>query len=644
MCGIFGLIDNTGRVTPEILKKAIKALQHRGPDGYNFWHNSENTVGLGHTRLSIIDLEGGEQPLHNEDKTIHAVVNGEIYDFERIRNELKTKGHVFLTGSDSELLIHLYEERGVEAVLSMRGEFAFILWDGKLNKLFAGRDRFGIKPIYYCRQNDSLFLASEIKAILAAGIVPYWDYESLFIASHMGFVPLQNRTFFRNIFQIPPGNIITLEKTGIKLSKYWDFNYPTLEGQSQKKISEPEAIERFRSLFEESVKLRLRADVPVGVYLSGGIDSCSILGTVGKLKGRGTKAYTISFNHAAYDELAVAKEMAELTGTEFNSYRMTPDLFVENFTEAIYHGETIMANPHGVAKFMLSKHVRESGYKVVLTGEGSDEILGGYAHFRQDLLLYDQEQKEIFNTKSELKKLMHNNNGSRRFLLAGKLKKHHNTISNTLGFVPTWLIPMMAGSKNLSIYNKKDLTKYAHIDPYKKLLEGTDVDKELRGRHVLNQSLYLWSKLLLPNYLLSNLGDRMEMAHSVEGRVPFLDHKLVEYVVTLPVSYKIRDMQEKYLLREALRPVLSKTVYERQKQPFFAPPMSGNKKDPLYRFMKDYIGDNADKLPLFNSKKVKTMIKLMPFLPTKSKEKIDKAMVILASIVAMNEKFKIIAG
>ncbi len=644
MCGIFGLIDKNGGVKPAALENAAGVLKHRGPDSRNYWINSQKTVGLGHARLSIIDIEGGTQPLHNEDRTIYAVVNGEIYDFERIREDLKIKGHVFLTASDSELVIHLYEEYGLDSVKEMRGEFAFILWDEKLQLLFAGRDRFGIKPVYYSQKNGKLFIASEIKAILAAGLQPYWDIESLYISSFMGFIPLQNRTFFRDIYQIPPGCILTYGNGGLKIDKYWDFNYPTMEEHQE--ISEAEAVESFRSIFEESVKLRLRADVPVGVYLSGGIDSCSILGTVAKIKGPGTRAFTISFDDAVYDEFSVAREMAELTGTELNCYNMTSALLVNNFTKSIYHGETIMANLHSVAKFILSKHVRDAGYKVVLTGEGSDEIFAGYAHFRQDMLLHDPVYGENSKMIPALSRLNNNNPASRGLLIANRIKKQDNTITDTLGFFPAWLMPFMRGAiKGSTYFNKKNFSKFENIDPYGALLSGIDVENELRGRHVLNQSLYLWSKLILPNYLLSNLGDRMEMGHSIEGRVPFLDHKLVEFVTGLPVYYKIRrNLQEKYLLREALKPVLTKTVYERQKHPFLAPPIAGDKKNPVFRFMSDYICDNLKGLPFFNQRKVKTLIRLMPFMPAGRRRLLDPAIVIVASMIAMNENFGISAG
>ena len=547
MCGILGVFSDKGNLNMETLEKATATLYHRGPDGRRVWMSEDRKIGLGHTRLSIIDLEGGDQPLKNEDGSIHAVVNGEIYDFERIRSELQAKGHRFRTASDSEVLIHLYEDLGLDVLNELRGEYAFIIWDSRTQRVIAGRDRFGIKPLYYSFQQGTLFLGSEVKALLAAGVPAEWDDESFYIGSHLGFTPMQNRTLFKGIFQVPPGHVIVADKYQHRMHSYWDFNYP-LKEMHNNNLSDEEAIETFRNYFDEAVKLRLRSDVPVGVYLSGGLDSCAILGTVAKFRGSGVKAFTIGFQDAIYDETAVAKEMAQFTNADFNSFDVTPKSLAENFVDSIWHCETTVANSHTVAKFMLSEYVRDSGYKVVLTGEGSDEILGGYAHFAQDMLLHTE------------------NHVNSSF-------PDDNAIKRRLGFVPSWMKKLISSSNNIkNLFSKEMNAKFSGLDPYSMFLDDQDVKNQLQGRHILNQSQYLWSKLLLPNYLLCSLGDRMEMAHSVEGRVPFLDHKLVEFVTTLPVSFKIRNMTEKYILREAARPVITNTIYERKKQPFIAPP------------------------------------------------------------------------
>lgn len=640
MCGVFGSFCDNGNLSMDTLEKATSTLYHRGPDGKEVWMSKDKRIGLGHTRLSIIDLEGGQQPLKNEDESICAVVNGEIYDFKRIQGELQAKGHRFRTNSDSEVLIHLYEELGLDALHELRGEFSFILWDSKNQRLIAGRDRFGIKPLYYSFFHGTLFLASEIKALLAAGIPAEWDDESFYIGSHLGFTPMQNRSLFKGVFQIPAGHVIVANKYQHRLHCYWDFNYPLKEMQNNN-ISDKEAIETFRDYFDEAVKLRLHADVPVGVYLSGGLDSCAILGTVSKFRGSGVKAFTIGFEDADYDESAIAKEMAELVGAEFNPYMITKQALAQNFVESIRHCETTVANPHTVAKFMLSKHVRDSGYKVVLTGEGSDEILGGYAHFRQDMLLNADNQGSNHNLNDSLKKLNENNLFTRNLQSGGFIDD--NAIKRRLGFVPSWLKMFMSSSNHVKNFFSNDtLENFSKIDPYSLFLDDQDVHNQLSGRSILNQSEYLWSKLLLPNYLLCSLGDRMEMAHSVEGRVPFLDHKLVEFVTTLPSSLKIRNMTEKYILREAARPVITDTVYKRKKHPFVAPPSTNNIEDPMFTFMHEYIGDHLDKMPFFDKNKIATLLNNIKKSPLQERGETDALIMTIGSLIALQEQFGLV--
>jgi asparagine synthase (glutamine-hydrolysing) len=256
-------------------------------------------------------------------------------------------------------------------------------------------------------------------------------------------------------------------------------------------------------------------------------------------------------------------------------------------------------------------------------------------------LLHDPDHKNRIGSRAALGEL-HGKNETLKGIMLADGKNYDNAISKSLGFIPSFLNPFISGAEKLRlITDKRSLAKYAHVDAYRALLDGLDVEKNLRGRHVLHQSLYVWSKLMLPNYLLTTLGDRMEMGHSIEGRLPYLDHKLVEFVVSLPTYYKIRNLQEKYLLRQALRPVISKTVYQRQKQVFLGPPTTGNRKDPTFQFLSEYVCDNARHLPYYNPAKVKLMVKMMPILPVKIRNKMDPILILLASLLALNEHFNI---
>ncbi len=298
------------------LERATNSLYHRGPDGQRPWISPDHRVGLGHARLSIIDLTTGDQPMASEDGRTHIVVNGEFYGYEPIRQELQQRGHRLATKADSEIALHLYEELGVHCLEHLRGEFALILWDENRRRLFAARDRFGIKPLFYAWHNDTLYFASEVKALFAAGVPARWDEESVYHS--MAFGGHQMRTLYDGVMQVPPGHYMLVTGKHVQLNQYWDFNYPRRD-QAVAARSDADYIEEFRHTLEESVRIRLRADVPVGVYLSGGLDSCSVLGLAARHHPDPIKAFTLTFEDAAYDEGPIAREMAALAGAEFHS-------------------------------------------------------------------------------------------------------------------------------------------------------------------------------------------------------------------------------------------------------------------------------------------------------------------------------------
>jgi asparagine synthase (glutamine-hydrolysing) len=316
MCGIAAFFSSDKRVSEERLKRATNSLHHRGPDSQDTWLSPNQRVGLGHTRLSIIDLTTGDQPIANEDERIHIVVNGEFYDFERQRCELERRGHFFRTRSDSEIALHLYEEFGVHCVQQLRGEFAFVLWDEANRTLFAARDRFGIKPLYYAVHDGTLYLASEIKALFVAGVPRHWDHEGFHQAATGPL--MSDRTLFDGVHQVPPGHCLTATTNGMRILRYWEFYYPPADELRANAQDETAFVEEFAAVFEEAVRLRLRADVPVGCYLSGGLDSCSLLGFAARLSSSPIQAFTLTFDQAAYDESHIAREMAAQAGAKFH--------------------------------------------------------------------------------------------------------------------------------------------------------------------------------------------------------------------------------------------------------------------------------------------------------------------------------------
>jgi asparagine synthase (glutamine-hydrolysing) len=638
MCGIVAVYSRREPISPAILERATKSLYHRGPDGQRQWISRDNRVGLGHARLSIIDLATGDQPIASEDNRTHLVVNGEFYEYEAIRRELETRGHRLRTLSDSEIALHLYEEVGPQCLHRLRGEFAFVVCDGKEQSLFAARDRFGIKPLFYAWHNDALYLASEVKALFAAGVPARWDEESVYQSFTFG--GHQMRTLYDGVHLVPPGHYLIVTEKHFQITRYWDFNYP-VAGDSALKRSDADYAAEFRHELEEAVRIRLRADVPVGVYLSGGLDSCAVLGLAARHHPDPIRAFTLTFDDVAYDEGAIAREMAALAGAEFNPIPINQQHLADNFADAILQSETFCVNAHGVAKFVLSKAVRDAGYKVVITGEGSDEILGGYAHFRRDMLLYNRDGQDPAEIEQLLAWLNENNTVSRGLLLPDGDAGNLEGVRRILGYVPSWFETFSSRAVKAQPLLAEDfICRFKHRESYLQLLSDIDVPGQLKGRDALNQSLYLWGKSVLANYILTMLGDRMEMAHSIEGRVPFLDHHVVECICRQPVNQKIRGMTEKYVLREAVRDVITDAVYRRQKHPFLSPPATLNPEQTFNTYVQDMLrGSVMASIPYFDQKQIVGMLDRLGAMDAGARTAYDQILMPLVSMCVIHEGF-----
>ncbi len=642
MCGIVGVFSRRSPISAGLIQRATESLYHRGPDGQRHWIGFGGRVALGHARLSIIDLTRGDQPIASEDGRTRIIVNGEFYGYECIQKELEQTGHRLRTRSDSEIALHLYEDFGTQCLHRLRGEFALVLWDERNRTMFAARDRFGIKPLFYAFHNETLYLASEVKALFAAGVPRRWDSESVSQSVEFGGHPV--RTLFEGVFQVPPGHYLIATEKHIELSRYWDFDYPRAD-RSGTRRSTADYVAEFRSALEEAVRIRLRADVPVGCYLSGGLDSCAVLGLAAKHRSDPIRAFTLSFDRAEYDEEKEAREMAGKVGAEFFPIAIKQDDLADHFADAILQSETLCFNAHGVAKYLLSRAVRDAGYKVVLTGEGSDEILGGYAHFRRDMLLYNREGEDPSEVAKLLDDLERLNPVSRGLLLPDGEAKPLDNVKRVLGFVPSWIETFSARSAKMQeLFAEEFWSTYSERRGYQALLSSIDVRGQLIGRDPVHQSLYLWSKTFLPGYILTMLGDRMEMAHSVEGRVPFLDHHLVELVRSQPVTQKIHGMTEKYVLREAVRDVITDTVYRRQKHPFLSPPATLNPKQKLGTFVQDTLRSPVlATLPFFNQKKVLGVLDSLNTMDEGSRVANDQVLMTIVSACVLQERFRLAA-
>jgi asparagine synthase (glutamine-hydrolysing) len=638
MCGIVGVFSRREPVSAAMLDRATESLYHRGPDGQRHWISPDRRVGLGHARLSIIDLTTGDQPIASEDGRTRIVVNGELYGYEAIRQELQGRGHRLSTKSDSEIALHLYEDFGVHCLEHLRGEFALVLWDENRRRLFAARDRFGIKPLFYAWHRDTLYIASEVKALFAAGVPARWDEESVYHA--MSFGGHQMRTLYDGVMQVPPGYFMLVTDKHVQLNQYWDFNYPTKE-KSAPARSDADYVAEFRETLEDAVRIRLRADVPVGVYLSGGLDSCSVLGLAARHHPDPIKAFTLTFDNVAYDEGPIAKEMAALAGAEYHPIPICQNDLADAFSDAIVQSETACINAHGVAKYLLSRAVRDAGYKVVITGEGSDEILGGYPHFRRDVLLYNREGQDPAVIEELLRWLEDHNTVSRGLLLPDGEVGDLSAVKRVLGYVPSWVETFSSRAVKLRpLLGGWFQEKYGHREGEYNILDDTDVLRQLKGRDALHQSLYLWSKTVMAGYILTMLGDRMEMGHSIEGRVPFLDHKVVELIASQPVNQKMRGMTEKYVLREAVKDVITDTVYKRQKHPFLSPPATLSPDDTFQTFVQDMLrGETLRSMPFFDQKKVVALLDRLPDMDVGARTANDQILMYIVSLCVLQERF-----
>lgn len=602
MCGIAGYIhsDINRPVDRQTLVNMAAIQYHRGPDGFGVKTLDDYGIGFSHARLSIIDLDENRarQPFLSRDGNLMLTQNGELYDYKRIRTDLATRGANFQTKSDSELVIHLYQLYGLDEMLKQcRGEYAFALYDKNRDRLILVRDRFGVKPLYWTEHNGMLVFGSELKVLFAHPEVPRkFSAEGVYHQLMQTMVP--GTTAFEGIHQIKPGHALIIERNGeggfnIEDKKYWDMDFPRL-GERDESQPESTYIEAVREKLIEAVQLRLEADVPVACYLSGGIDSCSTLGMASAAQQSPVKAFTIGFDDAAYDESVIATEMADSVGADQDIMRLNADHLYDNLEETLWHTERTIYNTLGVAKLLMSRHVKKAGYKVVITGEGSDELFSGYPAFRRDMFLHGmdtlppQERKEWEAMLAESNKLF-------KGAMLAENELHDDALDALIGFTPSCLQPWLASAEHVPGLLSPALRKQTEgYQPGKAIADALDADM-LENRHPLDKAQYVWIKTMLEGQILTWGGDRVDMANSMEARPPFLDHHLAEVATKLPPSMRIKGRTEKYVLREAMKGVLPETLYKREKFAFMAPPAHTDPKkwQALQELANKYLNDEA---------------------------------------------------
>lgn len=582
MCGIAGVFNATQQhpINPQTLVNMAAIQHHRGPDGFGYKILEQHGVGFSHARLSIIDLNENRarQPFASADGNLLLAHNGEFYDYQRIRARLTAQDARFATKSDSEIVLHLYPLLGMEKTLThLRGEFAFSLYDKNEDSLYLVRDRFGVKPLYWTEVNGKIIFGSELKVLFAhPDVTPQFSNEGLFHQLIQTMVP--GTTAFEGIHQVQPGHVIKFQRSDgvfkIESHKYWDLNFP--RETERVETSETDAIEQVREQLLEAVALRLEADVPVGSYLSGGIDSCAIIGLASACSQGPVRAFTIGFDDKNYDESAIATEMANRCGAEQDIMRLSGNELYGHFEETIWHTERTIYNTLAVAKFLMSRQVNTSGYKVVLTGEGSDELFGGYPAFRRDMFLHGLDSLSP-EDKAQWQTLLNESNALFTGAMLAREQVDDPALHFKVGFTPSCLQPWLACTELvpdlLAEDRRKQLQDYS---PGAAIADTLDSD-QLQGRHALDKAQYVWCKTMLEGQILTWGGDRVDMANSMEARPAFLDHHLAALAVSLPPQYRIKGRIEKWVLREAMRGILPEVLYKREKFAFMAPPAHTDK-------------------------------------------------------------------
>ncbi len=588
MCGIAGIISQTEHNAAEHslqIRRMLGMIRHRGPDQFGIYHDDAAT--LGNARLSIIDLSSGQQPISNEDGSLWIVFNGEIFNYVELRPDLEQRGHRFTTNSDTEVLVHIYEEYGPECLNRLNGQFAFAIWDTRRRRVFLARDRLGIRPLFYTERNGVFLFASEIKALLAFPGVPA-EIDPLTIDQVFTYwSPLPGRTAFRNIHALPPGHFLELDGAQTPTPKrYWSVSFPPEAETSSRETNDDEYLERFRELLTDATLIRLRSDVPVGAYLSGGLDSSVITQLVSARAGQRLATFSITFDDPDFDESEFQLRMARFLGTRHEIVHATHADIARVFPEVIWHTETPTTRTAPAPMFLLSRLVRDSNFKVVLTGEGADEVLAGYDIFKEAAI------RRFWARRPD---------SALRPLLLGRLYGDIPRMART----STSFLAAFFGNGLTEV----DSPYYSHLVRWRNNARSRrffcqdfvrneslpQLPESFAAWGPLQKAQYLESTVFLSEYLLCSQGDRMAMAHSVESRMPFLDYRVVEFCNSLPTRMKLRGFNDKYLLRRLGSECLPDRLWERPKRPYRAPIQRSFFKPPVPDYVRDLLSPAAIK-------------------------------------------------
>ena len=568
MCGIAGVF-NFKKDQPadrKVMQAMLSRIQHRGPDESGVYLGQN--AGIGNVRLSIIDLKTGQQPMSNEDQSLWIVINGEIFNYIELREELQKKGHIFKTTSDTEVVIHCYEEYGTDCLNKFNGQFAIAIWDTKKRELFLARDRVGIRPLFYTRTSDSFVFASEIKSFLEHPKVNFRFSPKALSQVFTFWSTMAPDTAFQDIYELPAGHFMKVSFNGIEIKPYWNLTFP--EAGKERDLTFSDALEELHALFEDAVRIRLRADVPVGAYLSGGIDSSITTAFIKNIFPEVLRTFSIGFDEKEYDESSYQQLAINYLNTNHSGVSCSAADIASNFEKVVWHTETPILRTSPVPMFLLSKSVRKNNYKVVITGEGADEMFAGYNIFKESIIRRfwarypDSKYRPLLLQKlyPYIAQMSGASNAALKFFFGYKLEE---TGSPAYSHLLRW----NNTSRIKNMFSGPVKEAFSHYDPLEayinKLPEGFD------KLDPLSKAQWIETNLFMSDYLLSSQGDRMAMANSVEGRYPFLDHRIMEFASKLPPDFKLHGLKEKYLLKEMMRGKLPEEIVNRPKQAYRAP-------------------------------------------------------------------------
>ena len=592
MCGIAGIIDfRQEEIEESILRRMLGLIRHRGPDAFGIYIGKN--AGLAHARLSIIDLTGGDQPIHNEDKTVWIVYNGEVFNYPELREEVERRGHRFYTRTDTEILVHLYEDEGMNFFHKLNGQFGLALWDQKKQQLLLARDRLGIRPLFYYQRDGRLVFGSEIKAIFADREIPRAMDLRTVSDIFTCWSAIGSDTAFKDVNQLMPGHFAIFSRNGLSTHKYWQLSFSNSvhschsRGHSTTRsldhsfpssleLSNPGTLESYISelqhLLIDATRIRLRADVPVGAYLSGGLDSTYITAVVKRNFDNQLRTFSVSFTDHKFDEAPFQNKAVDALQTDHSMIRCTEQDIGANLPHVIWHAEVPLLRTGPIPLYMLSRLVRENNFKVVLTGEGSDEIFAGYDIFKEDRVRRFWARNAESKMRPRLLQRLYpdifkpqNSRGSA--FLTGFFRKGLSQVnspfySHMIRWENTSQIKSFLSNDIIGMVEKND----SFEDRFLQMLP-----EDFMNWDALSRAQYTEIVIFLSNYLLSSQGDRVAMGHAVEGRFPFLDYRVVEFAAKIPPRYRLNGLKDKFILRRSAENLIPAELASRAKQPYRAP-------------------------------------------------------------------------